>query len=112
MDERQERVGRNEALFRAVNERIEGLNETFAVVAADEVFAIVCECGDILCVEQLQIHAAEYERARADRTLFIVVPGHEDATVEAVVVDEQRGYVIVKKHPGGPADLAAERAPD
>jgi hypothetical protein len=32
MDERAARVGKNEALFRNVNERIEQLNESFAAV--------------------------------------------------------------------------------
>jgi hypothetical protein len=111
VDERQERVGRNEALFRVVNERIERLNEVFAAVA-DDVFEIVCECGDMTCVEQIQIRSAEYERVRADPTLFIIAPGHEDATVEAVVEEVRGAYVVVRKHPGDPANLAARRAPD
>jgi hypothetical protein len=53
VDERQERVGRNEALFRAVDENLEGLNETFAVIT-DE-FEIVCECGYGDCHQQLTI---------------------------------------------------------
>ena len=55
MDERQQRVSRNEALFRAVNENLEGLNETFAVLT-DE-FEVVCECGDRDCIEQLTIQS-------------------------------------------------------
>jgi hypothetical protein len=36
-----------EALFRVVNERLEGVNEAFALMTED--FAIVCECGDRTC---------------------------------------------------------------
>ena len=100
MDERQQRVGRNEVLFRAVNERLEGLNDVFSVVT-DDTFAIVCECGDGACVEQIVIPAAEYFRIHSDRTLFVLVPGHEDVTAEAVVED-QTVYVVVRKHPIGP----------
>jgi hypothetical protein len=114
VDEREARVGRNEALFRTLNERIEDLNATFAAVT-DVGFEVVCECGDMTCVEQIPIPTAEYARVRTDPTLFILVPGHEDVTVEAVV-EEDRGdrgaYVIVRKHPGEPADFAAEKAPD
>ena len=110
MDERQRRMGRNEALFREVNERIEELNETFRVTT-DE-FEIVCECGDLGCDERVTVSPAEYERVRSDPTLFMVVSGHEDATAEAVVEEDQGAYVVVRKHPGAPADLAAETAPD
>jgi hypothetical protein len=111
VDGRQERIGRNEALFRTVNERLEGLNDAFSVVAENG-FAIVCECGNGSCIEQLVIPTADYARIRSDATLFVLVAGHEDATAEAVVEEDQAGYVVVRKHPGGPADVAAETAPD
>jgi hypothetical protein len=105
LDRRQERVGRNEALFRAVNEQLEGLNDTFAVQT--ETFQIVCECGKGDCVEQMAVPPEDYTRVRSDPTLFFVLPGHQDATVEAVVEERHESYVVVRKHPGGPAELAA-----
>jgi hypothetical protein len=110
MDERQARVGRNEALFRAVNEHLEDLNEAFATVA-DAEFEVVCECGDAACVEQILIPAAEYVRVRTDPTLCIMTPRHEDATVEAVIENDHATYHVIRKRPGEPADLAAETAP-
>ena len=94
MDEREARVGMNEALFRAVNERIEDVNELFATVT-DE-FAVVCECGDAGCVTQIRIASDVYERVRAAPTLFIVVPGHEKAKIEEIV-DKQDAYYVVRK---------------
>lgn len=108
MDERQERVGRNEALFRVINDRIEGLNEAFAGLT-DDLFEIVCECGVMDCLEQIEIPTHEYERVRADPTLFVVRPGHEDAVTESIV-DVHGAYVIVRKHPGEPADRAGRTA--
>jgi recombinational DNA repair protein RecR len=99
MDIREARVGINEALFRAVNERIEDLNEAFATVT--DVFEVVCECGNAGCVTQIRIASDAYERVRAGGTLFIVVPGHETAEIEAVV-DRQDGYYVVRKE----ADVA------
>src|SRR3954447_8186870 len=94
LDERQRRVGLNEALFRTVNERIDDLTETFAVVSDD--FEIVCECGDAACVERVAVPSADYRRIRSDSTLFLLVPGHQIATTEAVVEDDrERGYVVV-----------------
>ena len=76
-DERARRVGQNEALYRQVNEHIEDLNDAFGAVTGD--FAIVCECGELSCVEQISVRHDLYERTRADPTRFIVKPGHEDA---------------------------------
>ena len=108
MDEREARVGENEALFRTVNERIEALNESFATVT--EVFEIVCECADSGCVTLISIGRDAYEQVRADPALFIVAPGHESAEVEAIV-DEQAAYHVVRKHPGVPEQVAKETDP-
>jgi|tagenome__1003787_1003787.scaffolds.fasta_scaffold20945790_3 hypothetical protein len=103
---RQERVSRNEGLFRAVNEQLEGLNDTFAVQT--DTFKIVCECGKSDCVEQLAIPPQTYTRIRSDPTLFFVLPGHQDRTSEAVVEEARENYVVVQKYPGIPAETAAQ----
>jgi hypothetical protein len=108
MDERRRRIGENEILYRAVNERIEGLNQTFGVVA--ERMTVVCECGDGLCAEQIGLDVPTYERIRSDPTLFVVKPGHEEADVEAVV-ERTDAYHVVRKLPGGPAERAVEEDP-
>ena len=105
MEERTARIGQNEALFREVNERIERVSETLQVTT--ERLAILCECGNAECVERLNVSLPEYERVRAESTLFFVRPGHELPDVEDVV--EQRGeYDVVRKKPGPAADLARE----
>ena len=108
MDEREARVGMNEALFRAVNERIEDVNESFAIVT-DE-FDVICECGDAGCVAQIRIASGAYERVRAGATLFIVVPGHEAVEIEEVV-DKQDAYYIVRKQSGFPKRVAERTDP-
>ena len=108
VEQREARVGRNEGVIRAVNDQIEELNRAFAV--SDEELAIVCECGELECVEQIQIARPAYARVRADHTLFLVISGHEDPTVEAVVESGQSGHVVVQKYPGKPAEIAANMA--
>jgi hypothetical protein len=49
---------------------------------------------------------------RTDPTLFLVVPGHEDPTVEAVVESDQAAYFVVRKPAGTPAEIAANTAPE
>jgi len=105
VDERGERVGRNEDLFRTVNERVRDVNEAFSVVLEQTDF--VCECGMRECVETVRMTLAEYERVRSDPTLFAIVPGHDFPEYERVVGGNER-YAVVRKHEGGPADLARE----
>jgi hypothetical protein len=108
MGERERRIGRNEALFREVNERVEHLNESFDV--ADEPMALLCECGDDRCFEKIELTREEYERVRADPTLFAFVAGHEEPDIEEVV-DANDRFVTVRKRQGEPARLAIELDP-
>jgi hypothetical protein len=96
-DERERRVGHNEALYRQVNERIEDLNEAFGDVTGD--FAIVCECGDLTCMEQISVSRQLYERTRANPTRFIVKIGHEAPDIEDAVEREGEYSVVEKDQP-------------
>jgi hypothetical protein len=109
MDERARRIGLNEALFRQVNEQIESLNRSLAEIS-DEKMHIVCECGNLDCAEQIVVGIPDYERIRADATLFFVLPGHELPSVE-VVVEEADGFNVVCKHAGDPARVAQATNP-
>jgi hypothetical protein len=109
MDERTRRVGLNEAVFREVNEQVESLNRSLAGIS-DNQMHIVCECGDLVCVERLVVPLPKYEEIRSDSALFFIKPGHDRPDVEDVV--EQRGtYDVVRKHPGEAQQLAAETDP-
>jgi hypothetical protein len=106
--EREQRIGMNEALFREVNERIDDVNNAFAVVTGT--MSIVCECGAPGCVDQIVIPHTDYEQLRADPTLFAVVPDHEISDVEDVV-ERRDGYDVVRKHPGVPQLIAKATDP-
>jgi hypothetical protein len=107
-DERARRVGANEALFRQVNERIEGLNETFATVTDD--FEVICECENLWCIEQIRVSRAVYEQTRARSDRFIVKPGHETEGVEFIIESCQQ-FVIVEKRAGERKRVAEETDP-
>jgi hypothetical protein len=102
-EERERRIGLNEAFFRAVNEQIDSLTSG---VAVDADLEIVCECGSADCFTRLPILRSEYERIRDDGTLFIAVPGHEIPAVEDVV-ERAEGHVVLRKVPGTPAGEVA-----
>jgi hypothetical protein len=108
MDDRATRIGRNEVLFREINERLSELQESFDVFSERGDF--VCECGDVSCSEQITMSLGEYEQLRADPELFGVKPGHEIPDVENVV-ERRPGYDVVRKSEGGPAELARAEDP-
>jgi hypothetical protein len=93
-DRRRRQLARNEALYRTVNEEIESLTETFAQAPAS--MTAVCECADESCTEEIELAIDVYEAVRADPTLFIAVPGHENLEVE-VVAERHESFVVVCK---------------
>jgi hypothetical protein len=95
---REERIARNEALFREFNERVEDVAETFDLRGEGDSLRIgfVCECGNLDCLERLDLTRAAYEEVRSDPRRFVVVPGHEDMSIARVVAREE-GYLVVEK---------------
>jgi hypothetical protein len=108
MSSREERIGLNEAVFREVNERIENLAETFDLKT--QPLDLVCECGDAACVERIIMTRGEYEQIRSEAHQFAVHPGHEYPEVETVVA-RLKGYDIVRKNRGVPAQIAEQTDP-
>ena len=104
---RAERVGRNEAFFREVNERVRDVNEAFSDLTGRGDF--VCECGDARCVEGITLTMDEYRAVRAQPELFAIAVGHEMTDVEDVVDSNDR-FTTVRKREGDPAELARELA--
>lgn len=92
MTSREERIAKNEVIFREVNERIRDV-----VPSENGEVDFLCECGREDCVEQIKLTTAEYERVRADPVQFFVKPGHASQDVEEVVEGNDR-FLLVKKH--------------
>jgi hypothetical protein len=94
MEERERRLGLNEAMFREVNERVEEVNQAFGSITGQ--FDIFCECGDMNCADRISVPVSEYERVRSDAKQFLLKVGHEDPLVERVI-ENHESYVIVEK---------------
>ena len=107
MDERAERIGRNEDLFRKVNDQIEGVSAAFGTITGT--MSILCECGTLDCIEQIDLTIDQYRELRADATRFAVRPGHEIPDVERIV-KRQDGYFVVQKAEGETARLVEDLA--
>jgi hypothetical protein len=90
---REERLARNEALFRAANERMAAWEERHRIEATELYF---CECADPECRQKLPLSESDYERIRSAPDRFFVVPGHEKADIETVVESHDEWAVIEK----------------
>ena len=71
-EDREIRAARNQALFRAVNEKLGKLNEVFATLAGT--LSIACECADSNCITLLEVSPAAYREARRSPRTFVVLP--------------------------------------
>lgn len=107
MGERARQVGVNEALFRAVNEQIESLNQQLGTTRDMQV---VCECGNSQCVDRFGISFEVYERVRKDPRRFVVAPGHVLPEFEAVLEEHEAFHIIEKIH-AEPEQIAEETDP-
>jgi hypothetical protein len=107
MDAREERLARNETLFRSVNENIEDAAQSSQL--DEHVFEFFCECSNLDCTLLLPLTLSEYERVRADPRQFVVAPGHELPEIE-IVVDRSSAYQVVVKQ-GEAAEFVTEHDP-
>ena len=101
-----ERVGKNEALFREVNERIRELSDAFDGSPGDAL-DFVCECSLEGCRDYVPLTRREYEAVRSHPAHFLVAAGHLwHAELEHEVTRTPRYWVVEKI--GIAAEAAAE----
>ena len=106
-----ERVGKNEALFREVNERIMEMSDQFTAFAGDdEALEFVCECSDPGCHTAVRLRPADYEVVRRTATTFLVAPEHVWNPEHEAVVHRNDTYWTIEKR-GQAAEAASEHDP-
>lgn len=104
--DREARAGRNQSLFREINERMRELNEGFSLAAPTADW--VCECANDACTERIELTPQEYEALRRHGASFAVAPGDAHVVPEAErVVERLERYWIVEKT--GEAGAVAEQ---
>jgi hypothetical protein len=104
MDERDERIAKNEVVFRAANREIEHADQESGA-GADHMIEVLCECGRRGCGGVISLTVAEYDGVHAQEDRFVVLPGHQSTELERVV-EERTGYLVVDKF--GEAEEIAE----
>jgi hypothetical protein len=107
MSGREERVARNEATSREINEKIEDAHQE---ESPGSEIRVVCECGLETCDRVAAITLAEYQQLRSDPRQFVVVRDHVIEDVERVVSETDR-FVVVAKREGAPAAVATDEDP-
>jgi hypothetical protein len=107
----EERLARNEALFREFNERIENVAGSLDIRGEGQSLPIefVCECGSLDCLEHIELTRGQYEAVRADPRRFVVVRGHEDPAI-ARIVELHGNFAVVEKLDDA-AEVAVEHDP-
>jgi hypothetical protein len=107
VSDRAERVARNEATSRQINE---GLEQAHEGAPSDRYLRMVCECGLATCDRMIAITTPEYERVRSDPRWFAVLREHVVPEAE-VVLEEHDRFVVVVKREGTPAEVAQQQDP-
>jgi hypothetical protein len=95
---RARRVKKNEAAFRAHNERREEL-EREGGVHDDETVPFICECADIECHTPIALSVSEFESAHSQPDRYTVSPGHLLPEFEEVTDQHDRYWVLRKFRP-------------
>jgi hypothetical protein len=96
---REDRIARNEVLYRELNERVHVVEEELSaegVVEQEQLGEYFCECGLDDCTEKILMTQTEYETLRSSPFRFAVVPEHLVADVERVV-DQNERFTTVEK---------------
>jgi hypothetical protein len=108
VDSREERLAKNEVLFREINERIE---EAAAPHGRRDghVFEFFCECSNADCTLLLPMTLASYEAVRSNPEAFVIAPGHDLPEIETVIA-RHPAYQVVRKG-GEAAALARDTDP-
>jgi hypothetical protein len=104
MTSRDERMARNEAASREINEEIE---EAYQGEPLANRLDIVCECAWKMCDRSIDITMAEYRMVRSDLRQFAIVPEHLAANIERIVYETDR-FAVVAKREGTPAHVARD----
>jgi hypothetical protein len=87
-----ERTVRNSLLIRGVNERINGLSDSWF---DDEPRELLCECGDESCIEAILVTRADYEVALEQPGRYLVTSDHGDERGVTFLMARD-GYSIVE----------------
>jgi hypothetical protein len=101
----EERIARNDAIFRDANEQINATAKEHDV-DGDQAIPFICECADEHCTALVPLLLGEYEAVRTDSRQFLTVFGHDRFEGEIEAVTTNHNHLVVRKA-GRAGDIAA-----
>jgi ANTAR domain len=87
---RDERVVRTEELYKR-------LNESIATLLKDGSPTFLCECGNPLCNETIELDREDLEVLHAEQGRYAIMTGHEIPDLETVVHENEHYAVVAKR---------------
>jgi hypothetical protein len=108
MDEREERIAKNETVLRATNREMQRADQAEGATLGQPI-EVLCECGRQGCDSVITMTVVDYDGIHSQADRFVVLRGHENAEIEKVV-EERADYFVVDKV--GEAEDIAEGASD
>jgi hypothetical protein len=91
-----ERLSRNQLLYREVNQRLRDLSISQVQVPWTDRTRYLCECRQDGCLETIDLTPAEYEYARSQPDVVVVCQGHES---HGEVIERTDRFVLVDLQP-------------
>ena len=95
MDERDQRIAKNETLLRATNRELEQADQAEGATLG-QLNEVLCECGRQGCSGVITMTFMDYDDVHSQADRFVVLRGHENTDIEKVV-EERAGYLVVDK---------------
>ena len=99
MADLEERIARNNLLFREANEKIRAKSEEHDHPL--ERIPFLCECPVEGCTTIVRLTPDEYGSIRSESTHFFTARGHEQNEPTANVISRHDDYVVVEKNVEG-----------
>jgi hypothetical protein len=99
VDSREQRLARNENLFREINERVREIASEHGTDI--HLYEFYCECSNTGCTLRVELGLPDYERVRAHGSRFLIAPRHDLPEIERIVEQNDGWWVIEKEGEAG-----------
>jgi hypothetical protein len=99
VDSREQRLARNENLFREINERVREIASEHGTDI--HLYEFYCECSNTDCTLRVELGLPDYERVRAHGNRFLIAPGHNLPEIERIVERNDAWWLIEKEGEAG-----------
>lgn len=96
-------------MFRQANEKLERAAHKLGFVDDESLIPFLCECPRQDCREVMMLTLSEYEDVRASGRRGLAALGHEDRSIERVMVRNDR-FLVTEKF-GEAGDVHADEDP-